>query len=231
MPTVLITGAGRGLGLEFATQYAHAGYTVHATSRQSPEDNSDLRELQRRYPRHVRLHQLDLESDTAIDALSASLRDESIDLLINNAAYGRKSPDFPATDEKSWRRSMRVNAFAMLKMASAFHRQVARSQDKTMVALSSEMGSIARNTTGGRYNYRASKAALNMIIKSLAVDLASLGICVVSLHPGWVKTAMGGPDAQLTPIQSVERLRKIIAELSPSCSGRFFSYDGAEIPW
>ncbi|WP_164009406.1 SDR family oxidoreductase [Pyxidicoccus trucidator] len=230
--TVLITGSNRGIGLEFATQYASDGWRVLATCR-APEAARELLELQQRFPASVHVHALDVGEPAQIDALGALLKEERVDLLVNNAGWAerRATLEQATASYESWERSMRVNAFATMKMAQAFLEPVARSHKRTMVSIGSQMGSITENDTGTRYGYRVSKAAVNMVVRTLAIDLAARGIIVVSLHPGWVKTGLGGPAATLTPRESVLGLRGVIDRLTPVESGRFFAHDGREIPW
>jgi NAD(P)-dependent dehydrogenase (short-subunit alcohol dehydrogenase family) len=230
MHTVLITGASRGIGLEFASQYSSLGWRVLATCR-DPQSAASLRELQARYPLEVILHPLDVGDQDQIERCGLALRDYAIDVLINNAAWGERGRGFAETSYPSWEQSMRVNAFAILKMAQVFLEHVARSHRKVVVAITSQSGSIAQNTGGSKYAYRASKAAANMVAKTLAVDLAPRGIIVVSLHPGWVKTDLGGHLAPLTTSKSVRGMRQVIDRLTAAESGRFFNYDGGEIPW
>jgi NAD(P)-dependent dehydrogenase (short-subunit alcohol dehydrogenase family) len=127
--------------------------------------------------------------------------------------------------------AFRINTMAPLKMAQAFGAQVARSKKKTMVTISSKMGSLADNTSGGSTIYRSSKAAVNMVVKTLAVDLQPAGITSVIFHPGWVKTDMGGPNALITPAESVAGMRKVINGLTTADSGKFLAYDGQIVPW
>ena len=168
-----------------------------------------------------------------IERLAQVLADESIDLLINNAGIYPDSDKsgFGHTDYTEWVQAFRVNTMAPLKMAESFATQIARSDQKTIVTITSKMGSIADNGSGGSYLYRSSKAAVNMVVKSLAIDLKPLGISSVVLHPGWVKTDMGGPNALISTEQSVSGMREVIGRLTLADSGRFFGFDGREIPW
>lgn len=230
MYSVLITGASRGIGLEFVNQHARAGWRVFATCR-NPQAATALREVQQQYPHAVSIDALDVGDHAQIESLGSRLKGESLDLLINNAAWGERRVNLADVTYESWERSMRVNAYATLKMAQVFLEQVARSRKKTIVAISSHMGSITENDSGTRYAYRVSKAAVNMIIKTLSVDLSDMGILVASLHPGWVKTDTGGPEAPLSVRESVAGLMKVIGGLTRAKSGRFFTYDGVEISW
>ena len=226
MPTVLITGAARGLGLDFTKQYAAKGWKVLACARSA----DGLKGIKG----DIHHHPLDVSDYKAVKALAAKLKDEAIDVLICNAGVGGErdssAQDFGTLDPVEWRRIFEINALAPLMMAEAFSEHVARSQQKKLIALSSILGSIGKNT-GGRYFYRASKTALNMEWSVLAKDLESKGIICLALHPGWVQTDMGGPTATLTIEQSVPGMVKVIDGLKPSDNGRFLQYDGGELPW
>ncbi|MGF1641318.1 MAG: SDR family oxidoreductase [Rhodospirillales bacterium] len=227
MPTCLITGASRGLGLEFTKQYAAEGWKVIATCRR-PDVAADLGALQG----EIEIHPLDVTDFARIEALGKKLAPVAIDLLINNAGiYGPRVVPYNAVDYAAWAEVMRVNTMAPLKLSAVFSEHVAKSRLKRIVAVSSAMGSIADNTSGGAYVYRSSKAALNAVTKSLAVDLRSKQIVVVAVHPGWVRTSMGGPGAKIDPFESVAGLREVIGGLTLEDSGRFIGYDGTPLPW
>lgn len=223
MSTVLITGAARGLGLEFVKQYAAKGWKVHACAR-SPESLKDV-------AGNIHLHKLEVTDYGALKALASELKGEAIDVLICNAGVsGREAADLGSIDPKVWRDTFEVNALAPLMMAEAFVEQVAASTDRKLIAISSRLGSITHND-GARYAYRASKTALNMEWKSLSKDTAAKGLICVVLHPGWVQTDMGGQAATLTIAQSVPSMVKVIDGLKPVDNGRFLNYDGTELPW
>lgn len=232
MHTALITGANRGIGLEFVRQYAVEGWTVHACCRE-PDSASALQQLTARYPGLVRPHALDLADFGQIAQLAQQLAGEPVDLLLNNAGIypDHESRGFGHADVAAWELAFRINAMAPLKMAEAFVEHVAASQWRRMAFITSKMGSMADNGSGGCYLYRSSKAALNAVARSLAIDLAPRGICVGLLHPGWVQTDMGGPNAWITATQSVAGMRDVIAGLTPAQAGRFLAYDGQEVPW
>ena len=226
MPTVLITGANRGLGLEFARSYAADGWRVHACCRH-PEKAKPLKAVEG----DLVVRKLDVTDGLRVAGLARELADEAIDVLLNNAGvYGPRS-DFGETDFDDWLDVLKINTIAPLRMAERFVEQVARSDRKLIVSISSGMGSIAMNDEGGRYPYRTSKAALNMVVKGLAADLAARGIIAVALSPGWVQTDMGGPNADLTPEESVAGMRAVINGLTPDDSGRFFNYQSEDRPW
>jgi NAD(P)-dependent dehydrogenase (short-subunit alcohol dehydrogenase family) len=217
MPTVLITGANRGIGLELARQYSADGWTVIATTRaRSPE----LEAL------GVRVQTLDMRDFEAVVRFGESI--DALDLLIANAGtYGPRNPA-SAVDAEEWSQTFAVNTIAPFLLAQAVIPAAQRSGGK-IVAISTRMGSIADNESGGFVAYRSSKSALNSAWRSLAIDNPSV-TCAV-LHPGWVQTRMGGEAAPLSPEDSVSGMRRVIAGLGPEQSGGFFAYDGEEIPW
>ena len=226
MPSLLVTGSNRGIGLEFVRQYAAEGWRVHAACRR-PEAARELAAVEG----DVAIHRLDVADDRQIAALAEGLADEALDILVNNAGVGGPREGFGETDTATWLDVFRVNSIAPLHMAERFIEHLMRGRRKLIVGLTSRMGSIADNTGGGYYIYRSSKAALNAAMKSLAIDLAPRGVAVVVFHPGWVKTDMGGPGAQIAPRASVAGMRRKIESLGPADSGRFFNYDGGAIPW
>ncbi len=226
MPTVLITGTNRGIGLEFVRQYAADGWSVIAGCRK-PGEAKALKAL----AGDIRIEKLDVASDVSIGALAKTLKDQAIDLLINNAGiYGGKQ-DFGQTDAKDWLEVMLVNCIAPLHMLEAFAGHLAAGKGRKVLSITSKMGSIGDGPSGGSYIYRSSKAALNMTMACAAKDLKRHGIVVVVAHPGWVETDMGGKGAPVAPKASVAGLRKLVAGLKPADSGKFFNYTGEELPW
>lgn len=232
MNTLLVTGANRGIGLEFCKQYAAAGWRVMACCR-DPGKAEALRQLTARHPDHTQLHALDVTNHVQIERLAQTLSTESIDLLLNNAGIYPAADrfGFGHTDYAEWMAAFNINTMAPLKMAEAFVEHIARSQLKLIVTITSQMGSVEDNGSGGSYLYRSSKAAANMVVKSLAVDLKGKGITAVAFHPGWVKTDMGGPNAMIEVEQSVADMRKFIAGLTLTDTGKFIGNDGVVIPW
>jgi NAD(P)-dependent dehydrogenase (short-subunit alcohol dehydrogenase family) len=225
---VLITGANRGIGLEFARQYAEAGWKVIACCRDLKQA-ADLQELADTYP-DIKAYPLDVADFAAIEALAENLKGIKIDVLINNAGVYPHS-DLNHADPEQWLHAFKVNSMAPFKMAAAFTPHIAASRLKKLVTLSSKMGSLDDNTSGGSYIYRTSKVAANMVMKSLAIDLQAFGISVAVLHPGWVQTEMGGPGALIDTRTSVSGLRKVIEHLNLDNTGRFIAYDGKVINW
>ena len=225
---VLITGANRGLGLEFTKQYADDGWNVLACCRH-PQSAMQLQALAQTNP-NIKIVSLDVADFVQIDALALQLKDVSIDLLINNAGVYPPS-SFGNVDYNDWAQGFKINSMAPLKMAEAFVQHITRSQLKKIATLTSKMGSIDDNTSGESYSYRSSKTAVNMVMKSLSIDLKPYGISVVTLHPGWVQTDMGGPNGLINAHTSVSGLRKVIERLSLNTTGQLIAFDGKPIPW
>ena len=232
MKTTLITGANRGIGLEFSRQLAEDGWCVLACSRDL-EKSDALNKLAAEYPERITLYALDVIDHGQIERLSQTLANKPIDLLINNAGVFPDINDrsFGQTDYDSWAHAFLVNTMAPLKMAEEFIAQITQSSRKTIVTITSKMGSVADNGRGGSYIYRSSKSAVNMVIKSIAIDLKSNNIISVLLHPGWVRTDMGGPSGLISVEQSVSGMLSVIREVTSADSGKFIAYDGQIIPW
>ncbi len=227
MPTILVTGAGRGLGLEFVRQFAADGWDVIATVR-DPAKGAPAARL----GKSVEIHLLDVADRAAVARLARDLKGRPIDVLVCNAGiYGPRGSYFGRTDYALWDEIMKVNVMAPMALVEALADNVAASKLKRIVMMSSGMGSIGDNTSGGVHMYRTSKAALNALAKRLAADLADRGITVITVSPGWVKTDMGGTGAPLTPKASIDGLRSVIKNVTLFDSGKFFSYDGTELPW
>lgn len=230
MPTVLVTGANRGLGLEFCKQYGRDGWVVIACCRR-PGEAEELMKLAQ--GNSIAVEALDVGDFAQIDALAAKLNYTPIDILLNNAGIytDTRENGFGRVDYASWQQSFRVNTMAPLKIAEVFLPQLKLSQRKLIVNISSLMGSIADNNSGGSFFYRSSKAALNAVMKSLALDLAGQSIGVLTLHPGWVLTDMGGSNALITAEESVSKMRAVIEKFSINQSGCFIKFDGTMLPW
>lgn len=229
-PTILITGANRGIGLELSEQFAADGWQVLACCR-NPADADALREMSNRYP-SVEVFALDVTDYDQVTALAQQLGGRPIDILLNNAGiYGPKGVGFGETDAATWRQVLEVNTIAPMMLVQALVEQVASSRQKLVAMISSKVGSIADNSSGGSYIYRSSKTALNQVVKSLSIDLAGRGIAVLSLHPGWVQTDMGGPNAEISTAESVSGLKTILQTAGLDQSGQFLEYNGNPIPW
>lgn len=226
--TVFITGANRGIGLSLTELYLQQGDQVHATSR-NLTDSKELHALASRYNTLV-LHELDVTDYQRVAQLASEL--PAIDLLINNAGYyGPKGYGFGNTDIKEWRQVFEINTIAPLKLVESFYPLLQQGKAKKIACISSKVGSMTENTSGGGYIYRSSKAALNSVVKSLSNDLTDEGFTVLALHPGWVRTEMGGPNALIDTQTSADGLAKVIEQSTQEKSGQFINYDGTELPW
>jgi len=229
--TLLVTGANRGLGLEFARQYAADGWRVLATCR-DPGAARELRQLAAASAGHIAVVALDITDPASVRAAAQSLAGTAIDVLVNNAGVGSpKNQRLGQLDYTAWARVLDVNTLGPMRVTEAFLDHVAAGGERKLVTITSAMGSIADNASGGSYAYRSSKAAVNIVMKSLSIDLAPRGITCVVLHPGWVRTDLGGPGGRISPAESVAGMRRVIARLTPADTGRFFTYDGGSYPW
>ena len=230
MKNVLITGANRGLGLGFVKNYLGKNINVVSTTREL-KSSKELLALKERFPNNLEIFELDLLKEGAGYALANFLGDRPIDILINNAGVGSTNQHLQAVSPKPWLEVLKVNLIAPLMVTQSIIDNVKKGSDKKIYFLSSQLGSIADNTSGGMYIYRSSKTGLNQVVKSLSVDLKPQGITVVSLHPGWVKTDMGGPNAPVSIDESIEGMMQVIYSTDIRDTGRFLNYDGKELPW
>jgi NAD(P)-dependent dehydrogenase (short-subunit alcohol dehydrogenase family) len=238
MPSVLITGANRGIGLELAAQYLRDGWEVHACCR-SPESADGLDGLSGGGT--LTVHRMDVDDAADIAAVSETLGEAPLDLLINNAgimdnygtgvAEGKDDPDIRNYDFELWEQVMRTNLFAPARVTGAFVDNLAIAERPVVVMVASGLSSIANNRQAGRYAYRTSKAALNMLMRGFAAWLEPEGIIVVSIAPGWTRTELGGPSAPNTVDVSVAGMRKTIAGLTPEKNGTYWDWDGTPLPW
>jgi len=227
---VVLTGCSRGIGLELARQYVDAGWRVIATARDL-DASPELRHLAENHTQFS-LHTLDVSCDDSIAGFVRDHNTQAVDLLINNAGvYGAGGSDLGHLSRDAWREVLEVNTLSPLMLTQALLANIEAGKLKTIGMLSSKVGSIADNSSGGSYYYRSSKTALNQVVKSLSVDLAPQGVKVVALHPGWVLTEMGGQNALIDTKQSVKGLRNVLGGINAEKSGGFYSYDGQEIPW
>ena len=228
---ILITGANRGIGLEMVKYSMQQGWRVFACCR-NPHNADSLFNIAKLSNGKVSVHIADMQELATLQALSYELRNEPIDMLINNAGIsGSDNNKFGNVDVSSWLQAFQVNSIAPLKMVEAFSEQLLMGKRKLVACMGSKMGSMADNGYGNSYIYRSSKAALNAVVKSLSIDLREQGIISVALHPGWVKTDMGGPNAEITTRQCVEQLFNHLTRLTIEDSGRFIDIDGSDIPW
>jgi NAD(P)-dependent dehydrogenase (short-subunit alcohol dehydrogenase family) len=229
--SVLVTGANRGLGLEFARQYAADGWEVYAACR-APNDAKDLQKAASGSGGRIHLLGMDVTDTTSVRSAAGGLGGNVIDVLINNAGVGGPRDErLGRLDYQAWERVLDVNTLGPMRVIEAFVDHVAKSREKKIVTITSGMGSIADNSSGGSYAYRTSKAAVNMVVKSLSLDLAPRGIICIVMNPGWVRTDMGGPRGTLAPADSISAMRKVIAGLKPGDTGQFFNYTGKSYPW
>ncbi len=231
MPSTLITGGNRGLGLEFAHQYLADGWHVYAACR-DPKSAPELRRLADRSTSRLQVLYMDVTDLGSVRTAATDLQGKPIDVLFNNAGIGGpRGQTVGNIDYKTWMHVLDVNTLGPMRVAEAFVDNVERSDRKLIVTITSGMGSIGDNSSGDAYAYRTSKAAVNMVMRSLAIDLAPRGITCVVINPGWVKTDMGGPNARLTAAESVSAMRRLIDKVGPDQSGKFFNYDGREYAW
>ena len=224
MTTIMITGASRGLGLEFARQFYNEECRVIATCR-SPKDANELNAIG-----DIDVHALDVTDDKSVTTLADKLRGENIDILINNAGVIGQRDGFGRLDYDIWAETMDTNVFGPMRVAEAFRDNVMNSYKKQMIFITSRMGSITEAVPNA-YVYRSSKAALNMAVKCLSAELGEQGLIAVLFHPGHVQTDMGGQAAPVTPQKSIEGMKNQIVALTCDDNGRFLSYDGHQIPW
>ena len=224
MPTVLVVGASRGLGLEFVRQFSAAGWRAIGTVRDMVR-GADVSNA------GGEVYLCDVTDPASVERLGARLAKDSIDVLVCNAGiYSGRDWKLGGTDYADFEQILRTNTLAPLRVVEALVEPVARGAQKKIVLMSSRMGSNAQSS-GGSMPYRVSKAALNSVAKNLSIELAPRGITTVCTHPGWVRTDMGGASAAIDATESIAGLRKVIEGLKPSDNGKFFNYDGSELPW
>ena len=230
MAKVLITGTNRGIGLEFVKQYLARGDEVFATCR-DPSSAGELSELAANES-GLSLHALDVNSEQSMADFANAIGDQAIDVFINNAGvYGPRDASFGNVDAADWNAVLHVNSVAPMLLTQHIIGSLKQGSEKKLVYITSKMGSIDDNKGGGSYIYRSSKTALNSVVRSLAVDLASDGFSVAVVHPGWVLTDMGGPNALIDTQTSVSGMIGVIDNLGQQNTGQFFNYDGSPIPW
>ncbi len=232
MRKVLVTGANRGLGLEFTRQFLGRGDRVFAACRK-PEGAVDLQHLASAYPKRTTVLTMDVTKEedlaTAYDIVAEQAG--SLDILVNNAGiiYRGETPENIRADV--FRQSFEVNAIAPMMVAQKFLPLLEKGTAPKIINLTSQLGSLTRKTFGGHYSYSSSKAALNMFTRTLAFDIRSRGIVVVVVHPGWVKTDMGGEAAPLRAADAVHGMMELIDRLTIENTGAFYSWEGETLPW
>ena len=236
MPTVMVTGANRGIGYAHVAQYAQKKWNVIACARQ-PKKAIELLQLQDKYGANFIIEELEVTNHKQVDDLSQKHSNTAIDILINNAGTGGPegmpgAMDYQKIDNMDyqiWRDILEVNLLAPFKVATSFHKQISISDKKTLIMMSSDLGSVSQNTFGGLYSYRASKSALNIVAKGMSNEWKD--IIVVALAPGWCRTYLGGAEAEIDPMDSVEDQQKMFESLTETDSGKFLDRFGNEVPW
>lgn len=229
---LLITGANKGLGLEFVRQFSEKKYQVYCCCRDLHKCGA-LLQLARRFP-YIKVFQVDVTNTEQIEALADELKDKPLDVLINNAGiFGVRDEHIGGDpiDVNSMLEVFKTNAIAPVKITEALLPNLCLGKDKKIVAISSSMGSLNNISTGGDPAYRASKAALNALMKTMSFDLRELGLQVLLLHPGWVKTDMGTNAAPLSPAESITGMIKVIESFSGNSEAMFLNYKGEPVPW
>lgn len=232
MKTILITGGNRGLGLEWARQYAQEGWRVYACCRK-PHDADELQALVQDHS-SVSVHMLDVTDTADIAGIRQTLKDVPLDLLVNNAGvyFERWGQDrLGSIDFTDWADSFAVNVLGAVRLTEALVTNLAEADRGLVVAVTSHMGCISDIASPNDYAYRSSKAALNATFHGLAYELGQQQIGVLLLHPGWVRTRMGGKHAPVSVAESVHGMREVANKFRPENSGRIYKYDGRELPW
>ncbi len=240
MPSLLVTGASRGLGLEICRQYAAADWRVHACCR-SLGSTDQLKRLADATNQRVSLHKMDVNDAGEVQAVAKALAGHPIDILVNNAGVadsygigvveGKDDPDLKNYDMEGWLALLNTNVIGQGRVTGAFADHVARSERKLIVMMASGLSSIANTWQGGRYAYRTSKAALNMLMRGVGAWLQPRGITVVSIAPGWTRTELGGPNAYNSVEDAVAGMRGVIDRLTLDDTGTYWNYDGKRLPW
>tara|TARA_B100002003_G_scaffold21712_1_gene17926 strand:- start:223 stop:912 length:690 start_codon:yes stop_codon:yes gene_type:complete len=228
--SILITGTNRGIGLEFVKHYLKNNEKIIATCR-NKHSAKDLLELENTTS-NLSLVELDVSNPNSINEFISKIVGLPIDTFINNAGvFGPRNIEFGNFNAKEWLDVFKVNTIAPLLITQKILKNLRLGKDKKLAFISSKVGSIEDNTGGGMYIYRTSKTALNQVIKSLSIDLKDENFIAVALHPGWVQTDMGGPNALIDTKTSVKGMIEVIDNLTPKNTGKFYNYDGSSIPW
>jgi NAD(P)-dependent dehydrogenase (short-subunit alcohol dehydrogenase family) len=228
--SILITGTNRGIGLEFVKHYLKNNEKVIATYR-NKNSAKDLLEL-KNTTSNLFLVELDVSNPNSINEFASKITDQPIDTFINNAGvFGPRNNEFGNFNAKEWLDVFNINTIAPLLITQKILKNLKLGKNKKLVFISSKVGSIEENTGGGMYIYRSSKTALNQVIKSLSIDFKDENFIATALHPGWVQTDMGGPNALIDTKTSVKGMAEVIDSLVLKNSGSFYNYDGSSIPW
>jgi NAD(P)-dependent dehydrogenase (short-subunit alcohol dehydrogenase family) len=224
MPTWVVTGANRGIGLGLAREIAGRGQSVIGTARR-PERAAELRGT------GARVEQLDVTDESSVAEFARNLGGAPVDFLVHNAALGTAGPAADRLDPADVLRSLDVNAVGPIRVTQAILDNVRAGSRRTIVGMSSGLGSLSGNDSGGWVAYRISKAALNMYVRTLAVEMARERFTCVVFDPGWVRTDMGGPNAPTVPEDAARKIVDRIERLTPSDTGRFLDRRGRDVPW
>lgn len=240
MPSVLVTGANRGLGLELVSQYLDAGWTAIACCRQ-PDQADALHRLAKIAAGRLRIEAMDVNDAGQVASVAKALDGKAIDLLINNAGIadsygigvfeGKDDPDLKNYDFDIWLEVLRTNVLSPGRVTGEFADHVARSEKKMIVMMASGLSSLANTWRGGRYAYRTSKAALNMVMRGAGAWLEPRGITVVSIAPGWTRTDLGGPSAPNSVGDAVTGMRAVLDRITLADTGSYWNFDGERLPW
>ncbi|MDX1593136.1 MAG: SDR family oxidoreductase [Gammaproteobacteria bacterium] len=232
MPSILVTGASRGMGLEWTRQCAERGWRVYATCR-DPFEAGELRRIEESHGT-ITLHKLDVTDPAQVATLARTLPNASIDVLVHNAGVWKDwDPTLRIGKLKfdAWEETWQVNVLGPVRLTDALVEHVARSERRLVVGITSEMGCVSRITSPGSYAYRASKAALNAALHGMAHELRRRDIGVLLLHPGWVRTTMGGESATLSPAEAVEKMLECVDGFTMEQTGKLFTSAGREMSW
>lgn len=220
--TFFVTGSNRGLGLEFVRQLSARGDVVIGTAREVGQADAE---------HGAAIVPLELTDPKSIEAIGSHVGDRGIDVLINNAGVSSQTRTLADITMEEMQRVFAVNSIAPMLVTRALLPNLRKGKRRVVLTISSQLGSITNNTGGSTYAYRASKTAVNQLMVSMHHELKSDGFTCVVAHPGWVQTDMGGPNAPLTPPESVAHLIKLIDKLTEADGGKFFNYDGSILPW
>lgn len=227
METVLITGASRGIGLELTNKFLELNYKVIATYRNKP--STELEKLQSY--KNLSLIELEVTDEISINKLKGYLQGIKVDILINNAGIiGPENQSVDGITQQDWLNTFAINSIAPLMISRAVLNNMESAINPRIITISSQMGAINRDNVG-MYAYRSSKAAVNKVMKVLALELKEKSIAVCLIHPGWVKTDMGGENADISATQSASGIVNIAQGLTMENTGKFFTWEGSEHVW
>jgi NAD(P)-dependent dehydrogenase (short-subunit alcohol dehydrogenase family) len=228
----MITGSNRGIGLALTSESLARGDRVFATC-QHPEEADALHALAAEHGDRLTILRLDVTDEETIEASVEAIQSEEngLDVLINNAGISPSGERLGRLDADTMLHTLHVNAVGPMIVSQAFLELVRGGDDPKIINISSQLGSLTRKSSGGRYSYCSSKAALNMLTRALAFDLRPDGVIVMAMHPGWVRTDMGGSSAPVEPAESAQGILQVVDELTMSDSGAFYTYQGREVPW